>query len=71
MFWRRSREADVKLVGLVGELVPLGALAFAPSVGLGLVPGWRDWRPRGVSRITRKWPVKGGARVAGRVSGST
>jgi len=36
----------------------------------GRVPGWRDWRPRGVSRVTRKWPVKGGERAEGRWSGS-
>jgi hypothetical protein len=35
-----------------------------------LVPGCKDWSPRGVSRMTRKWPVKGGAKVAGRASGS-
>jgi hypothetical protein len=34
------------------------------------LPGCRDCRPRGVSRITRKCPVKGGARAAGRASGS-
>lgn len=46
---------------------------FAPDGALGMgrfVPGWRDCRPRGVSRMTRKWPVNGGARVAGRCSGS-
>jgi hypothetical protein len=53
-----------------------GALTMAgvpPAVAFGIdgrVPGWRDWRPRGVSRMTRKWPVKGGESAAGRCSGS-
>ena len=52
----------------------LGGGAEVPgrgAVGMGgRVPGWRDWRPRGVSRVTRKWPVKGGERAEGRWSGS-
>lgn len=64
---RSSREAGAVVDGA-------GLEAGCPLVEacgwVGLVPGCRDCKPRGVSRITRKWPVKGGARVAGRASGS-
>ena len=33
-------------------------------------PGWKGWRPRGVSRMTRKCPVNGGPTAPGLVSGS-
>ena len=62
MFVRSSSDAGVAL----GP-----GFAPAPSLSFGRVPGCKDCRPRGVSRMTRKWPVNGGANVAGRVSGST
>lgn len=43
----------------------------APAAGwVGRLPGCSEVSPRGVSRMTRKWPVKGGASAAGRDSGS-
>ncbi len=45
-------------------------LGGAPVTGFGRRPGCMDCRPRGVSSTTRKCPVKGGARAAGRCSGS-
>jgi hypothetical protein len=70
MFDRSSKEAGV----LLALMAPLGAVELGPAAlgsrVVGLEPGWRDCKPRGVSRMTRKWPVKGGARVAGRASGS-
>ena len=49
IFERRSREAE--LVVVVGLGVPLTVVA---SFGLGLVPGCKDCKPRGVSSTTRK-----------------
>lgn len=56
------RASDGGAGGRCGRVVPGAA---------GLVPGARDCRPRGVSRMTRKWPVNGGPSAEGRVSGST
>jgi hypothetical protein len=69
MLDRSSSEVRCDLDAGVGfgiKLIPIG-----PEFTGGLVPGWSAERPRGVSRITRKCPVNGGPRVAGRVSGST
>jgi hypothetical protein len=42
-----------------------------PGVVKVLGPGWNGCRPRGVSAVTRKCPVKGGPIFEGRVCGST
>ena len=62
---RSSRDAGAE--GAVGILDPFIAAALA---GWGRLPGCIDCKPRGVSSITRKWPVNGGASAAGLCSGS-
>ena len=42
-----------------------------PEVVKVLGPGWNGCRPRGVSAVTRKCPVKGGPMFDGLVCGST
>ena len=69
MFWRSSSEAELAAAGLGAPFTP--AAAAAVSFAEGRVPGCRDCKPRGVSSTTLKCPVNGGAKVAGRVSGST
>lgn len=41
-----------------------------PEVVIAPAAGWKGCRPRGVSAVMRKWPVKGGPMFEGRVSGS-
>lgn len=65
---RSSREARVAEVE--GLDVPFNVVDVGAPGCVGRVPGCKDVRPRGVSRMTRKWPVKGGANAAGRDSGS-
>ena len=65
MLRRRSRVLDV--VGAeelgTGRWLPVGRVE---CVG----PGWKGWRPRGVSTMTRKWPVNGGPTVPGTIGTS-
>ena len=62
--FRNSMDAGTAwAVGILAPFIPVFA-------GFGRVPGCTDCRPRGVSRITRKCPVNGGASAAGRWSGS-
>ena len=52
-------------------MVVRGPARVAPAGRLAWVgPGWKGCRPLGVSRMTRKWPVKGGPIAPGLVSGS-
>lgn len=67
MFERSSRDADPAVDPGFGAPFTPAAASFVE----GRVPGCNDCKPRGVSRTTLKWPVNGGANVAGRVSGST
>ena len=66
-YMEERSSSEVGATGAGGLVPPLRI--EAEGLG-GLVPGCSDWSPRGVSRTTRKWPVKGGAKVAGRASGS-
>lgn len=68
MLLRSSREAEG--AGAVGILAPFTPGPAAPVAAVGRVPGCTDCRPLGVSKMTRKWPVKGGASAAGLCSGS-
>lgn len=70
MLRRMSRfRSDLGAGGCVERRVVVGS--GLPSVVRLFRPGWAGWRPRGVSAITRKWPVKGGPMFEGRDSGST
>ena len=66
MLRRRSTE-----VGAEDWAEVLGMARWEPAGMVAWVaPGWKGWRPRGVSTMTLKWPVKGGPIAPGLVSGS-
>jgi len=64
MLRRRSRPSP--FVTGVEEAARSVAGRDLPAVTVGFGPGWKGCRPRGVSAMTRKWPVNGGPILEGR-----
>jgi len=54
------------LAGVADLARSVAAWGF-PGVVAVLGPGWKGWRPRGVSTMVRKWPVNGGPMFDGLV----